>query len=153
MTQTSGLIVNESTTSGSGHHQSSHSHPTGSSLSSYSPNQTYSISSGPSPSHLPTSVGCSGSGTITTSGSYTPVLSDMPSRRCRFGVACLGGLVYVVGGFNGNLRVRSVEVYDPARNVWHSGPNLEYRRSTLGVAVLNGLIYAVGGFDGSTGRV
>ncbi|KAH8864067.1 Kelch-like protein 2 [Schistosoma japonicum] len=79
------------------------------------------------------------------------IISDLPSRRCRMGVAVLGGLIYVVGGFNGALRVRSVEVYDPLRNTWHSGPNMECRRATLGVAVLNGLIYAVGGFDGTVG--
>ncbi|GAA29188.2 kelch-like protein 3 [Clonorchis sinensis] len=78
-------------------------------------------------------------------------IADLPSRRCRCGVAVVGGLVYVVGGFNGALRVRSVEVYDPARNSWHSGPNMECRRATLGVAVLNGRIYAVGGFDGNAG--
>ncbi|CAH8566356.1 unnamed protein product [Schistosoma turkestanicum] len=79
------------------------------------------------------------------------IVSDLPSRRCRTGVAVLGGLMYVVGGFNGALRVRSVEVYDLLRNTWHSGPNMECRRATLGVAVLNGLIYAVGGFDGTVG--
>lgn len=68
------------------------------------------------------------------------------------GVAVLNGLVYAVGGFNGSLRVRTVDVYDPVRDVWSSAPSMEARRSTLGVAVLNGLIYAVGGFDGSTGR-
>ena len=61
------------------------------------------------------------------------------------------GLVYAVGGFNGSLRVRTVDVYDPARDSWSSAPNMEARRSTLGVAVLNDQIYAVGGFDGSTG--
>ena len=61
------------------------------------------------------------------------------------------GLVYAVGGFNGSLRVRTVDVYDPLRDVWSSAPNMEARRSTLGVAVLNDCIYAVGGFDGSTG--
>lgn len=79
------------------------------------------------------------------------IISDLPSRRCRTGVAVLGGLMYVIGGFNGSLRVRSVEVYDLLRNTWHSGPNMECRRATLGVAVLNGLIYAVGGFDGTVG--
>jgi len=67
------------------------------------------------------------------------------------GVAVLGGLVYIVGGFNGSLRVRTVDVYDPVKDVWSSIASMEARRSTLGAAVLNGLIYAVGGFDGSSG--
>lgn len=61
-------------------------------------------------------------------------------------------MVYAVGGFNGSLRVRTVDVYDPVRNMWSSVASMEARRSTLGVAVLNGMIYAVGGFDGTTGK-
>ncbi|XP_055874716.1 kelch-like protein 2 [Biomphalaria glabrata] len=78
-------------------------------------------------------------------------LAEMPSRRCRCGVAVLNGLVYAVGGFNGSLRVRSIDVYDPLKDTWNSCPSMEARRSTLGVAVLNGNIYAVGGFDGAAG--
>ncbi|VDQ12720.1 unnamed protein product [Trichobilharzia regenti] len=86
------------------------------------------------------------------SNSDATIISDLPSRRCRAGVAVVDGLIYVIGGFNGTLRVRSVEVFDRIRNTWHSGPNMEFRRATLGVAVLNGLIYAVGGFDGIVGK-
>ncbi|KAF8567927.1 hypothetical protein P879_05402 [Paragonimus westermani] len=109
-----------------------HSHPSG--------------SSSPSDLAQPSAVGLLPIGTATSS-----CIADLPSRRCRCGVAVVGGLVYVVGGFNGALRVRSVEVYDPVRNTWHSGPNMECRRATLGVAVLNGHIYAIGGFDGNAG--
>nr|CDS32163.1 kelch protein 3 [Hymenolepis microstoma] len=78
-------------------------------------------------------------------------ISDLPARRCRCGVAVVGGLIYVIGGFNGALRVRSVDIYDPVRRSWRAGPSLECRRSTLGVAVLDGIIYAVGGFNGTHG--
>ena len=67
------------------------------------------------------------------------------------GVATLNDMVYAIGGFNGSLRVRSVDVYDPKSGTWGSVANMEARRSTLGAAVLKGLLYAVGGFDGSTG--
>lgn len=77
--------------------------------------------------------------------------AEMPSRRCRAGLAVLGDKVYAVGGFNGSLRVKTVDVYSPSRDQWTTCTNMEARRSTLGVAVLNGCIYAVGGFDGSTG--
>lgn len=63
----------------------------------------------------------------------------------------ISGLVYAVGGFNGSLRVRTVDVYEPLKDSWSSIASMEARRSTLGAAVLNGLIYAVGGFDGSSG--
>ena len=36
------------------------------------------------------------------------VLSEMPGRRCRCGVAVVRGRVYGVGGFNGSLRVRKI---------------------------------------------
>ena len=67
------------------------------------------------------------------------------------GVVYVGGCVYAVGGFNGSLRVRTVDCYDPMMDRWTSVSSMQDRRSTLGAAVLNGLLYAVGGFDGSTG--
>ena len=59
--------------------------------------------------------------------------------------------VYGVGGFNGSLRVRTVDMYDPTTDSWTAIASMEARRSTLGVAVMNDHIYAVGGFDGSCG--
>lgn len=67
------------------------------------------------------------------------------------GVAVINGQVFVVGGFSGSLRVRTVDAYDPVKDTWLSCPSMKARRSTLGVALLNDLIYAVGGFDGSSG--
>ncbi|CAG9534532.1 unnamed protein product [Cercopithifilaria johnstoni] len=81
-------------------------------------------------------------------------LSALPQRRCRCGVGELKDFVYAVGGFNGSLRVKSVDVYDVHTDRWFAGPPMDarhYRRSTLGVAVIDQLIIAVGGFDGSTG--
>lgn len=68
------------------------------------------------------------------------------------GVVFMAGHVYAVGGFNGSLRVRTVDVYDGVKDQWTSIASMQERRSTLGAAVLNDLLYAVGGFDGSTGR-
>lgn len=78
-------------------------------------------------------------------------LAELPTRRCRAGLAVVNGFVYAVGGFNGSLRVRTVDVYDPLRDQWTQSPSMEARRSTLGVGVVNNQIYAIGGFDGSTG--
>ncbi|CAH2092512.1 unnamed protein product [Euphydryas editha] len=77
--------------------------------------------------------------------------ADLPTRRCRAGLAVVGARLYAVGGFNGTLRVRSVDVYDVGADSWAPGPPLCARRSTLGVAVIGHVIYAVGGFDGATG--
>ena len=59
--------------------------------------------------------------------------------------------MYAIGGFNGSLRVRTVDVYDPIKDQWAAIASMEARRSTLGAAIINGIIYAVGGFDGSSG--
>lgn len=69
----------------------------------------------------------------------------------RAGLAVINGKVYAVGGFNGSLRVRTVDVYDAGSDQWTTCASMEARRSTLGVAVLGNCIYAVGGFDGSSG--
>lgn len=68
------------------------------------------------------------------------------------GVAVVKNQIYVCGGFNGSLRVRTVDVYDPVKDVWTTVRDMDARRSTLGAAVLDGMVYAVGGFDGSTGK-
>ena len=38
------------------------------------------------------------------------------------------GKVYGVGGFNGSLRVRTVDVYEPATDTWTSIASMEARR-------------------------
>lgn len=79
------------------------------------------------------------------------------SLRRTFSHVCLWldqfrNVIFVqVGGFNGSLRVKTVDAYDAALDLWAACESMEARRSTLGVAVLNNCIYAVGGFDGSTG--
>ncbi|XP_068617524.1 ring canal kelch homolog isoform X2 [Battus philenor] len=67
--------------------------------------------------------------------------ADLPTRRCRAGLAVVAG----------TLRVRSVDIYDASADTWAPGPPLCARRSTLGVAVIGNVIYAVGGFDGASG--
>src|SRR5699024_3868944 len=76
---------------------------------------------------------------------------ELPSRRCRLGIAILNGLIFLIGGFNGQSRVRTVDVFDPKQNQWTPCASLEARRSTLGACTLNNLVYAIGGFDGTVG--
>ena len=76
---------------------------------------------------------------------------SMTPTRCRAGVAVVNSQVFAVGGFNGSLRVRTVDVFDPLKDTWSNVASMEARRSTLGAAVLNNQIFAVGGFDGSSG--
>lgn len=80
--------------------------------------------------------------------------AEMPSRRCRWvfsarsllsdlfdnisllsisaGLAVLNDKVYAVGGFNGSLRVKTVDLYDPTTDSWSCATSMEARRSTLG---------------------
>ena len=66
------------------------------------------------------------------------------------GVGVLGGLVYAVGGYDGNSRqcLSSVEVYNPDHDTWSPVAEMSSRRSGAGVGILNNLLFAVGGHDG-----
>ena len=92
------------------------------------------------------------------------------------GVGVLGGLIYAVGGYDGNSRqcLASVEVYNPDQgenttshcsssyfsisilfhkgftlsDIWCPVSDMSARRSGAGVGVLHGLLYSVGGHDG-----
>uniref|UniRef100_H2Y7B3 BTB domain-containing protein n=1 Tax=Ciona savignyi TaxID=51511 RepID=H2Y7B3_CIOSA len=77
------------------------------------------------------------------------IISDMSTSKGN--VLWIQGCIWAVGGFNGSLRVRTVDKYDPMTDCWTAGPSMEARRSTLGAAVLQNMLYAVGGFDGSSG--
>ncbi|XP_060833662.1 ring canal kelch homolog isoform X1 [Rhopalosiphum padi] len=79
---------------------------------------------------------------------------EMSTRRCRAGLAVLKDRrVFAVGGFNGSLRVRTVDMLDLSSPspCWVPTVAMLARRGTLGVAVLDNCIYAVGGFDGTSG--
>ncbi|KAH7702251.1 kelch-like protein 20-like protein [Aphelenchoides avenae] len=76
-------------------------------------------------------------------------VAPMSKRRCGVGVATLDGLLYAVGGHDGQRYLKCVERYDPKRNIWSSdvAPTSTCRTS-VGVAVYDGFLYAVGGQDG-----
>lgn len=77
-------------------------------------------------------------------------IANMSTRRSSVGVGVLGGLIYAVGGYDGNSRqcLCSVEVYVPEQDVWKRVADMSARRSGAAVGVLNGLLYSVGGHDG-----
>lgn len=56
----------------------------------------------------------------------------------------LNGLIYAMGGFNGELRLNSVERYDPATNQWSLIENMRYVRSDAHACVLDNKIYIIG---------
>lgn len=81
-------------------------------------------------------------------------LPSMTVRRSSVGVTALGGMVYAVGGYDGNTRncLDTVEIYEPRVNRWRPGPTLISRRSGAGVTVVGDRLVAVGGHDGPVVR-
>ena len=54
----------------------------------------------------------------------------MSTRRSSVGVGVLGGLIYAVGGYDGNSRqcLASVEVYIPEQDTWKRVADMSARR-------------------------
>ena len=77
-------------------------------------------------------------------------IANMSTRRSSVGVGVLGGVIYAVGGYDGNSRMclSSVEVYNPGDDTWIRVADMSARRSGAGVGVLLGQLYSVGGHDG-----
>lgn len=42
----------------------------------------------------------------------------MTTARSRVGVAVVNGLLYAIGGYDGQLRLSTVEVYNPETDTW-----------------------------------
>ncbi|RTG80138.1 kelch-like protein 18, partial [Schistosoma bovis] len=75
---------------------------------------------------------------------------SMISKRSRIGVVALNGLLYAIGGFDGNSRLRTTEVYNPKTGKWATVASMICRRSAAGAAAYDGCLYVCGGFDGQT---
>lgn len=64
------------------------------------------------------------------------------------------GRLLVAGGFDGQFRMSSTELYDPAEDSWCTGPPLLLARSGAAMAVegagADSALYVVGGTDGHT---
>ncbi|CAH8547381.1 unnamed protein product [Schistosoma rodhaini] len=75
---------------------------------------------------------------------------SMISKRSRIGVVALKGLLYAIGGFDGNSRLRTTEVYNPKTGKWATVASMICRRSAAGAAAYDGCLYVCGGFDGQT---
>jgi hypothetical protein len=70
-------------------------------------------------------------------------LAPLPATRQEFGVAEVGGHVFVVGGLN--PRADRVESYDPAANSWALHPDLPVALDHPNVAGAAGKLYVFGG--------
>ncbi|XP_017596107.1 PREDICTED: kelch-like protein 2 isoform X2 [Corvus brachyrhynchos] len=82
-------------------------------------------------------------------------VAPMNTRRSSVGVGVVGGvgvlnnLLYAVGGHDGPLVRKSVEVFDPIASTWKQVADMNMCRRNAGVCAVNGLLYVVGGDDGS----
>ena len=63
------------------------------------------------------------------------------------GVGVLDGLLYAVGGYDGQTTVNTVERFNPRTEEWTMVGEMTTARSMLGVASLNGHLYAVGKYS------
>ncbi|XP_013384732.1 kelch-like protein 8 isoform X1 [Lingula anatina] len=77
-------------------------------------------------------------------------ISEMTTKRRHVGVVSVDGLLYSIGGHDGNEHLNSCEVFDPVTNKWKAIASMATYRRGIAVASLNGPIYVVGGLDDST---
>ncbi|KAK7097908.1 kelch-like protein 8 [Littorina saxatilis] len=77
-------------------------------------------------------------------------VAEMNVRRRHVGVCSANGMLYAVGGHDGNEHLNSGEVFNPKTNKWKSIAPMGTLRRGLALASLGGPIYAVGGLDDTT---
>ncbi len=70
-------------------------------------------------------------------------------KRCYVSLACIDGIIYALGGFDGMNRLNTAEKYNPTTNQWSLIADMNERRSDSSAADLNGKVYVCGGFDGN----
>lgn len=74
----------------------------------------------------------------------------MTTARSRVGVAVVNGLLYAIGGYDGQRRLSTVEAYNPETDSWTRVGSMNSKRSAMGTVVLDGQIYVCGGYDGNS---
>ena len=75
-------------------------------------------------------------------------VADMLTPRFGHGVGARDGILYAMGGYDGNEKLESVEAYDNASNTWSSAPSMPRPRWFFQVAALNDNLHAIGGSTG-----
>ena len=72
----------------------------------------------------------------------------MRESRSGVKVVAMGGLLYVVGGWDGHQRLRSGEVLNPDTQMWSDLPNMDTPRADHSMAVVQGKLVVMGGYQG-----
>lgn len=60
------------------------------------------------------------------------------SPRNGVGLAMLNGILYAIGGHDGQRFQNSVEVFDPRVNRWKTIASLKHRRASAGMYIISG---------------
>lgn len=71
-------------------------------------------------------------------------------QRCAPAAAELNGVLYVIGGYDGNMYLQSAERYDPREGFWTQLPRMRTRRGSHSVVVLGDSLHALGGLNRNT---
>ncbi|XP_050399946.1 kelch-like ECH-associated protein 1 [Patella vulgata] len=74
--------------------------------------------------------------------------TPMNVPRNRVGIAVIDGMIYAVGGSQGQQHHCSAERYDADIDRWKNIASMSTKRIGVGCAVVNRLLFAVGGYDG-----
>ena len=56
--------------------------------------------------------------------------------------------VFVIGGYDGALRQKTTEFYNPQTNSWIYGPSMDVARSNFATCLIREHVYVIGGYTG-----
>lgn len=68
----------------------------------------------------------------------------MPTARSNYAVATMNGNIYVAGGMVDDIRMRTVECYNPTSNVWTTKCPMNLARANFALVESQGNLYAMG---------
>ena len=71
-------------------------------------------------------------------------VAELNSRRRHVGVAALDGLIYAIGGHDGEQHLNTVECYNVEANQWEIVEPMMTQRRGVAVGILGGPLYAIG---------
>ncbi|XP_063443616.1 kelch-like protein diablo [Mytilus trossulus] len=72
-------------------------------------------------------------------------VAPMNIARSELGLVMLDGFMYAIGGWDGNVRLDSVEYYNIETNVWAMIPPMKIALTSPACVSLNGMLYVTGG--------
>ena len=74
--------------------------------------------------------------------------ASLPVPLTAYGLAALGGKIYLFGGWDGTRYRAETYVYDPAADAWATAAPMPGPRAFMGAAAAKDSAYVVGGYDG-----